>query len=186
MSGQVGSIAVGRLYLWEPVPRAKPDGARLFKSDFPAGKFLRRELIPIAGFSAADHPLADSNNDSGLATRDPASERQDVVLDVTGTGAACAPLRRTRMRQLELALDRFPSPMVLSVTRRYPAGFLEPIVARVSVTALAPSNARRRSPDRGTTRPHHQWYAGCRSFRFLGQIRGVSERCLCTTFAGSD
>jgi hypothetical protein len=112
MSGQVGSIAVGRLYLWEPVPRAKPDGARLFKSDFPAGKFLRRELIPIAGFSAADHPLADSNNDSGLATRDPASERQDVVLDVTGTGAACAPLRRTRMRQLELALDRFRSPMV--------------------------------------------------------------------------
>jgi hypothetical protein len=33
-------------------------------------------------------------------------ERQDVVLDVTGARAACAPRRRIWVRQLELALDR--------------------------------------------------------------------------------
>jgi hypothetical protein len=33
-------------------------------------------------------------------------ERQDVVLDVTGARAACAPRRRTWVRQLELVLDR--------------------------------------------------------------------------------
>ena len=38
---------------------------------FPAGQFLGRELVPIAGFSTADHPLADSNNNSGLASGDP-------------------------------------------------------------------------------------------------------------------
>jgi hypothetical protein len=35
--------------------------------------------------------------------RTAAGERQDVVLDVTGTCAACAPCRRTWVRQLELA-----------------------------------------------------------------------------------
>jgi hypothetical protein len=59
------------VYLGEAVTCTKPGDAGLFESDFPAGEFLGRELIPIAGFSAADYPLADSNNDSGLATGDP-------------------------------------------------------------------------------------------------------------------
>jgi hypothetical protein len=40
-------------YLGETVACTKPGDAGLFESDFPAGEFLGRELIPIAGFSSA-------------------------------------------------------------------------------------------------------------------------------------